>query len=411
MVEAAAPAARIANQVVVVANQAAIAEIARLVELDSIECAFEHKAHIVYTTDASRAESVTEEAEVAARLGLPASSEQATDLPFEVAAAVRFDDQAQFHPRAYCLGLAAAVTAAGGRVHAHTRARHIDGEERVVVTDRGELRGDAIVVATHLPPKEMGAYFARTEPLRSYALAVTVDGSCPNDMYLSAEEPTRSLRTAGDHLIVGGESHKVGEAHDTTEHYRNLERWAREHFSVTGVEYRWSAQDWKAADGLAYIGRMPGHDDGVYVATAFKKWGMTHGTVAAMIIRDLVTGRDNPWLEVYDSTRIAPKQSLKGVVSENISVLKHFIETLELRDLVHDTVVPDVRAVWAAAPGGITARLHVLARDPPCARRRSKTRCLRQVQLAIVGDVVEILPHRPSPDRRGQDAANSAAIS
>lgn len=217
------------------------------------------------------------------------------------------------------------MTAAGGRVHAHTRARHIDGEERVVVTDRGELRGDAIVVATHLPPKEMGAYFARTAPLRSYALAVTVDGRCPGDMYLSADEPTRSLRTAGDHLIVGGESHKVGEAHDTTEHYRNLEGWAREHFSVTGVEYRWSAQDWKAADGLPYIGRMPGHDDGVYVATAFKKWGMTHGTVAAMIIRDLVTGRDNPWLEVYDATRIAPKQSVKGVVSENISALKHFI--------------------------------------------------------------------------------------
>ena len=171
----------------------------------------------------------------------------------------------------------------------------------------------------------MGAFFARTEPWRSYALAVTVDGQRPVDMYISVDSPTRSLRTAGEHLIVGGEGHKVGDAHDTREHYRNLEAWARQQFIVTGVEYRWSAQDWSAADGVPHIGRMAGHDHGIYVATAFKKWGMTHGTVAAMIIRDLIAGRDNPWLEVYDATRVAPKQSLKGVISENVAALKHFI--------------------------------------------------------------------------------------
>lgn len=307
------------------ANEAAIAEIARLVDADRIDCSFDRRAHIVYTTDPSRAESVTAEAELAARLGLPASASTLTELPFEVAAAIRFDSQAQFHPRAYCLGLAAAITEAGGRIFAHTRARHIDGDERVVVTDHGELRGDAVVVATHLPIKEMGAYFARTEPWRSYALAVTVDGDRPTDMYISADSPTRSLRTAGDHLIVGGEGHKVGDAHDTTEHYRNLEAWARQHFNVTGVDYRWSAQDWAAADRVPYIGRMAGHDDGAYVATAFRKWGMTHGTIAAMIIRDLIAGRDNAWLEVYDATRIAPKQSLKGAIAENVDALKHFI--------------------------------------------------------------------------------------
>ncbi len=248
-----------------------------------------------------------------------------SELPFETAAAVRFDNQAQFHPRAYCLGLARAITRGGGSIFTHTRARQIDGDERSVVTDRGVLRGDAIVVATHLPIKEMGAYFARTEPSRSYALAVTVNGQRPSDMYISVDSPTRSLRTAGDHLIVGGEGHKVGEPHDTTEHYRNLETWAREQFDVASVDFRWSAQDWSAADGVPYIGRMAGHDDGVYVATAFKKWGMTHGTVAALIIRDLIAGRANDWLEVYDATRVAPKQSLQGVVSENVSALKHFI--------------------------------------------------------------------------------------
>src|SRR4051794_11103461 len=305
------------------ANEAAIGEIARLVELDSIDCVFNRRAHVTYTTDPFRAEAVASEAELAAELGLPASHVTTTDLPFEVAGGIRFDTQAQFHPRAYCLGLAGAVTAAGGRIHTHTRARNVD--TGVVATDLGQLHTDAIVVATHLPIKEMGGYFARTEPHRSYALAVTVDGHVPQDMYISVDQPTRSLRTAGDHLIVGGEGHKVGDAHDTTEHYRNLEAWARQHFQVAHVAHRWSAQDWTAADGLPYIGRLAGHDDGVYVGTAFKKWGMTHGMIAALIIRDLIAGRDNPWLEVYDGTRVAPKQSLKGVVSENVGAIRHFV--------------------------------------------------------------------------------------
>jgi glycine/D-amino acid oxidase-like deaminating enzyme/nitrite reductase/ring-hydroxylating ferredoxin subunit len=305
------------------ANEAGVAEIARLVEADGIDCGFERRAHVVYTTDPSTADKVANEAQVAAGLGLPASHVTTTDLPFDIAGAVRFENQAQFHPRAYCLGLARAVTAGGGRIHAHTRARHID--TGVVATDAGDLRGDAVVVATHLPIKEMGAYFARTEPHRSYAMACTVEGDRPGDMYISVDQPTRSLRTADGRLVVGGEGHKVGEPHDTAEHYRNLEAWAREHFAVKSIDYRWSAQDWSAADGLPYIGRMAGHDEGVFVATAFRKWGMAHGAAAAMIIRDLVAGRDNPWLEVYEATRIAPKQGLKGVVSENVAALKHFV--------------------------------------------------------------------------------------
>jgi len=312
------------------ANEAAIAEVARLVGSDGIDCDFERRTHIVYTTDDAMVDAVTAEAELAARLGLPAALSDAPELPLLVRAAVAFTDQAQFHPRAYCLGLADAVVSGGGSVFAHTRVRSIDsgtgpsgGPERVVTTDRGELRAEAVVVATHLPINEMGAYFARCEPMRSYAMAVTVDGPVPEAMYLSVDSPTRSLRTAGDHLIVGGEGHRVGEAHDTGEHYRNLEQWAHDHLPVTGVAHRWSAQDWSAADGVPYIGRMAGADDGVFVATAFQKWGMTHGTVAAMIIRDLVADRENPWLEVYDATRIAPRQSLKGVVSENLATVKH----------------------------------------------------------------------------------------
>ena len=328
------------------ANEWAIAEVARLVAADGTDCDLERRAHVVYTTDPAQVSSLEREAEVAAELGLPvvpgpakvtpaiatstaAGPRPACELPFEVEAAVRFEDQAQLHPRRYCLGLAEAIVAGGGRVFERARVHRIERDpataDHVAHTDHGEVRAGAVVVATHLPMGRMGAYFARTKALRSYAIAVEVPGDRPEAMYLGVDEPTRSLRPAGDLLIVGGEGHPVGDRHDTREHYANLEAWAALHFGATRVVHRWSAQDWASGDGVPYIGRMAGHDDGVFVATAFKKWGLTHGTVAGRIITDLIGGRESPWLEVFDATRIAPRQNLKGIVDESLHTLRHFV--------------------------------------------------------------------------------------
>lgn len=307
------------------ANQAAIETVARLVAEDEIDCQFERRPHIAYSTDAGSVDKIRREVEIAQRIGLPATFEVPGELPYDVAGAVRFDDQAQFHPRAYCLALAAAVTTQGGQIFEHTRARHVDGDERVVVTEHGEVRANAIVVATHLPFKEMGGYFARAEATRSYAMAVTVDGDRPGGMYISVDSPTRSLRTSGEYLIVGGEGHKVGTEHDTGQRYDALESWARQHFAVASVDCRWSTQDWASADGMPYIGRMAGYGENVYVATCFKKWGMANGTAAGMILTDLIGGRENPWLDAFDATRLTPKQSLKGAISDNVQAVKHFV--------------------------------------------------------------------------------------
>jgi Rieske Fe-S protein len=236
---------------------------------------------------------------------------------------VRVDNQAQFHPRRYCLGLADAIVRAGGSVFEHTRAVAVDDGR--VTTDRGVISADAIVLATHIPISDSGGHFARMEARRSYAGAFRADKR-PRGMYISIDEPTRSVRSTPDGwTIVGGEGHKVGQDHDTTRRYAALEAWADERFGAPSLAFRWSAQDYESADGLPFVGRLSAGSKRVFVATGFGKWGMTNGTAAAMIIVDLIQGVENAWTDAFDATRIALKQSGRGVLRENIDVAKHFV--------------------------------------------------------------------------------------
>ncbi len=305
------------------ANEAAIRKITELAHSDGIDCELEPAAAFTYTCEADQVASIEEEVDAATQAGLLASFTTDTELPYDVLAAIRVDDQAQFHPRMFCLGLAEAIIGAGGSVYERTRALELDG--RTVVTDRGRVTSDAVVVTTHIPFVDTGGYFGRMEPKRSYALAAQVRGERPRGMYISVEQPTRSVRsTASGWLVISGEGHKVGHDDDTRQRYEALEAWTTEHFDTEPIEHRWSAQDYSPADGLPFIGRLPGHE-GAFVATGFGKWGMTNGVVSAMILNDLVQGRANPWEAVFDATRVALKQSAKGVVSENVDVAKRFV--------------------------------------------------------------------------------------
>lgn len=199
----------------------------------------------------------------------------------------------------------------------------------MVSTGDGRVRAGAAVVATLLPFLDLGGFFAKAHPSRSYAMSVRCQGPVPQGMYLSVDSPTRSVRpvdlngTPG--LVLGGASHKPGEADDTEAFYHDLETWARETFQVEAVGHRWSAQDYLTLDQVPYIGRCP-LTEKVFVATGFKKWGMTGGTVAAMLNADLITGRDNPWIEVFDATRVGDAQAAKKFVKENLSVGVHFVK-------------------------------------------------------------------------------------
>jgi glycine/D-amino acid oxidase-like deaminating enzyme/nitrite reductase/ring-hydroxylating ferredoxin subunit len=312
------------------ANEAAIERVERLVEELGIDCDFRRKPNYTYTQSPDEVDSLRKEAETARELGLPASFTTEVDLPIAVAGAVRFENQAEFHPIKYLGALAGAIPGDGSAIFEQTRALDVDeGSPIAVKTRDATLTADHAVVTTHFPFLDRGGYFARMHPERSYVVAARLNGPPPDGMYISAESPTRSIRTTphdgAELLLVGGEGHKVGQEPDTEARYTALADWMRGHFDVGAVAWHWSTQDPITADHVPYIGKLHPAADNLYVATGFAKWGMAHATVAAIILSDLVDGRDNPWAALYDPSRLTPIASVKDLVTENINVAKRFV--------------------------------------------------------------------------------------
>jgi glycine/D-amino acid oxidase-like deaminating enzyme/nitrite reductase/ring-hydroxylating ferredoxin subunit len=303
------------------ANEAAKERIASFVA-EGIECQFRRRPAFVYAMSAAEGERVEREAEVAAELGLPAAFTESVPLPFATEGAVRFDDQAEFHPQRYLLGLRRLLEAAGGKVVGASRALSVAaGSPCRAETDAGEVTADRIVVATLLPFLDRGLFFARAFASRSYCVAARIGEAPPQAMLISAGSPVRSIRAHREGndelLLIGGEGHHTGSSDAQPARFGRLEQFARRHWSVGAIEFRWSAQDYASADQVPYIGPIHPRSDRIYVATGFRKWGMTSGTVAAMLIADAIAGRDNDWSGFFSSTRVGPLTALPRLALEN----------------------------------------------------------------------------------------------
>jgi glycine/D-amino acid oxidase-like deaminating enzyme/nitrite reductase/ring-hydroxylating ferredoxin subunit len=295
-----------------IASRAAVEEVAVLVADEGIDCDLERRPAFTYAADQSESSSVEQEAHAAQAAGLPAILTGDADLPFPVARAVRLDDQLQLHPVRYVQGLAAAVDGDGSVVLEQTRALSVgDGSPCRVETEHGAVSAEQVVVATHYPLLDRAAYFARLEPKRSYCIAARVTGPSPQGMSINAGRTTRSIRSYGDLLIVGGEGHTTGSGEATPERYERLEAFAREHFKVRKVTHRWSAQDPVPYDHLPVIGRYLPRSSRLYVTSGFQKWGFTSATFGALILRDLIGGRENVWAERFDPNRLSLRSAPK----------------------------------------------------------------------------------------------------
>jgi glycine/D-amino acid oxidase-like deaminating enzyme/nitrite reductase/ring-hydroxylating ferredoxin subunit len=314
------------------ANEWAIERIGALVDELGIDCDWRRKPAYTYAMDDQGRTQVQDEVQAALRAGLKASFTTVTDLPWQVTGAIRVEDQAEFHPRRFLLAIAEQIPGDGSHVFEDTQATGVkDGEPARVETAQGQIViADHVIVATHIPFLDRGGYFARMHPARSYGLGVYARGQAPQGMYLSTESPAHTIRShpteRGEMLIVGGESHKVGQSgEDTAGRVARLERWARDHFDVEEIAYRWSTQDNMPIDGVPYVGKLMPGAKRVWVATGFKKWGLTNGTAAAEILTDLIRGRENQWAPLFDSNRFKPAAAAKEFVKENANVGWRFV--------------------------------------------------------------------------------------
>jgi glycine/D-amino acid oxidase-like deaminating enzyme/nitrite reductase/ring-hydroxylating ferredoxin subunit len=296
------------------ANEAALAWIAERAG----DCDFRRRAAYAYVTSVDAREQVIDEARAATGAGLPATFVDDVPLPFATAGAVRFDDQAEFHPLEYLHGLARELP----EVYEHTHAIQV-GE--LVRTPGGTITADHTIIATHVPFPDRSLAFARQHAERSYALVCRIAGAPPEGMFISGDSPTRTVRAVGDLLLVGGEGHRTGTGGNTEERYATLEAFAREHWDVQSVEYRWSSQDNVTVDGLPLVGKMTPFEDRVLMATGFAKWGITGGTAAAHLLSDLVLGRENPYADLFDPNRLNLRASAKSLVRENAITGARFV--------------------------------------------------------------------------------------
>jgi glycine/D-amino acid oxidase-like deaminating enzyme/nitrite reductase/ring-hydroxylating ferredoxin subunit len=337
-------------------NQQAIDTVAGIVEQHRLDCDFERTSNFVYTEASDSTREIGREVEAARRAGLDAQLTTETDLPYPVAAAIRVDRQAQFHPWKYVAGLAALVDGDGSHVLEQTRATGVKAGNPCTVETTAEIvRAGHVVIATQLPFTDRGLFFAKAHPLKSYAIAAPIAAEqAPRGMYISIDQPTRSVRSTpgedGRILIVGGEGHRPGEGNPGAR-YGKLEAFLQERFGLDAAAWKWSTHDYMPLDKLPYIGRLRRSDERVLIATGYAKWGMTKGTLAAEILADAILDRPNENAALYDAHRRQLRRSAPTFVKENSRVGLAFF-----RDRVRST--DGQETIDALEPGeGTVARV------------------------------------------------------
>lgn len=294
------------------ANEAALDLIRRLCREREIDCDLAEASAYTFAVEDDDVERVEREVEAALSLGLPAAHVADVPLPFPTRGAVRFDGQAQFHPRRYLLPLVARLAESGAGVFEESRVVSIDcgNRCRVTTTSGHVVSADRVIIATHAPIIDSKLLVARAKVERGYALALESAETVAEGMFISASSPTHSIRSARledrNVLIVAGEGHPVGES-GTSElaASQRLEDWAQRRLGAGKVLFRWSTQDYYSLDHIPFVGAL---DKGkrLLTATAFGGWGMTGGTAAAMLLADLTLGVENPSAKLYDPRRLKP---------------------------------------------------------------------------------------------------------
>jgi glycine/D-amino acid oxidase-like deaminating enzyme/nitrite reductase/ring-hydroxylating ferredoxin subunit len=325
-------------------HTAAIDRIETIVDELHIDCDFKRVDGYLFLAPGDERELLDRELSAARRAGLPAEMVARAPLEYDTGPAIRFPNQARFHPYKYLADVANAIKDAGGRIYTNSHADHVQGgkEAKVEVGDHTVSTG-AIVVATNVPINDLLAIHTKQAPYMTYVIGAQVPaGAITDALYwdtlkayhyvrlqpLADEDADTDHRHRYDLLIVGGEDHKSGQASDTDLRHARLESWTRAHFPhVQDIEFTWAGQCMETIDGLAFIGRNPLDEDNVFVVTGDSGMGITHGTIGGMLITDLILGKQNPWATLYDPAR-KPVRAAANFARENLNVAAQYVDWL-----------------------------------------------------------------------------------
>lgn len=329
-------------------HSAAIEAIEAIVAQERIDCEFARLDGYLFLPPGGDPDLLEAEFAAARRAGV-AGIDWAPSAPmgdFDTGRCICFPMQGQFHPLKYLDGIARAFVREGGRIHCGTHVAGIEGGEspRVVTSDGHVVECHDVVVATNAPISTRVAIHTKQAPYLTYVIGARVPrGSVARALFWDTLDPYHFVRLdepGGELLIVGGEDHKTGQADDAERRWARLEQWMRERFpAAREVLHRWSGQVMETVDGLAYLGREPGEEH-VYLATGDSGMGMTHGTLGAILITDLIHGAETAWASLYDPSRKVPMRAVSTYARENANVAAQFAGYLKAGEAARVEDIP-----------------------------------------------------------------------
>jgi glycine/D-amino acid oxidase-like deaminating enzyme len=311
------------------ANEAAVAMVDSIILQENIDCDWQRDDNFVYTADPAKVQLFQQEAKIAADLGLPASFVSELPLPFEIKGAVKFTDQGKFASEKYLLGLAKAVHGNGSFVFEKSRVSGIhDGNPCRVTAGKAKVISKSIIIATNVPTLPLiarGGYCIMEYPTESYIISGPYNGEELKGMYISPDKGHYSILPVelnGERrLLIGGGGHLSGMRVSKDRRFNRLAKYAEGHFGVTSFTHKWSDRDYISYDKVPLIGKLYPWSKHLYVGTAYKKWGLSSGTMAAMILTDTISGKDNHWAPVFTPQRLKPITSIPKAVLEQVKQL------------------------------------------------------------------------------------------
>lgn len=278
-------------QIYLAANQAALEKYFALSR--GIDCELERRDAFVYALEDRK--KLSDECAALERIGFHAELCDTLPLPFPLAGAVKFANQAQFHPLKFASGIVKGLRV---RIYEHTPVRELAAH--AAVTDHGKIAAGKIIVATHFPfLNKHGSYFLKLYQHRSYVLALE-NAPAVGGMYVDESETGMSFRNYQNLLLLGGGDHRTGKPGGD---WKELSNFAKRYYPQASERYRWAAQDCMTLDRVPYIGQYSKSTPDLYVASGFNKWGMSSSMVSAMVLSDLVTGRKNPYTQLFSPSR------------------------------------------------------------------------------------------------------------